>query len=102
MGFDNTLGVHGQPIMPLVHLESRCKGAPIVGVVEAPGSGFDVDPAAPHRLVISLGWRHPRFVVGGLDPGRVAKAGLMINAQPHLSASLPFSRRWGPPRRSSW
>ena len=40
-------------------------GAPVVGVGEAPGGGFDADPAAPHRLVIGRRGGHPGFVVGG-------------------------------------
>ena len=87
MSLDHALGVHGQPLVRLVQLERGHRGAPVVGVGEAPGRRVDADPAAPHGLLIGGDRGHPGFVVGGLDRGRVAEAGLVINAQPHVSAS---------------
>src|SRR4249920_844197 len=93
--------MHGQPLVGFVHLERGDDGVPIVAVAEAPRCRFDVDPAAPDRLLLGCRGNHAGLVVGGLDPRRIAESGLMINTQPHLNASLRGSRPAAPRRQSS-
>ena len=51
MGFDDALCMHAQPVVRLVHLEGGGKGAPVVGVVEAPAAGSMVI-----RLLHTVWW----------------------------------------------